>query len=390
MTERRSATHSDGVALGRHRFVRAGIYAWCIVGFAAVVVVGVYLLDMFQLVVVPLVIALFPAALLSPLSERLKRWGWPPMLAALTVVIGFIVATLSLLAALIYLIIGELDDLVDTLEEAYADIASWVLDTFNWELPAIDELLQSIADWASELDVGSTASSVAFTTVEVISGVLLATIALLFYLKDGKRISEASLHLVPRRLRDDVREVYQRVWDTLGGYFRGQIIVAAVDAVFIGLGLVLLGVPMAIPLALLVFFGGLFPIVGAFTAGAVAVLVALADGGLGLAIAVLVLNVAVQQIEGNVLEPFIVGRATRLHPLAILASLTAGAVTLGILGAFLAVPVTASIVRAVTFVLEREPELGRDPADDDSDDAEPADDEPADDDSAADGVEPAG
>ena len=126
---------------------------------------------------------------------------------------------------------------------------------------------------------------------------------------------------------------------------------------FIGLGLLLLGVPLALRLAVLVFFGGLFPIVGAFTAGAVAVLVALADGGIGLALAVLALNVVVQQLEGNLLEPLIVGRATQLHPLVILGSLTAGAVTSGILGAFLAVPIAASVVRAVTYVLERDPEL---------------------------------
>lgn len=110
--------------------------------------------------------------------------------------------------------------------------------------------------------------------------------------------------------------------------------------------------PLALPLTLLVFIGGLFPIVGAFTAGAVAVLIALADGGIGLALAVLVLNIVVQQVEGNVLEPLVVGRATQLHPLAIIVALTAGAVTLGILGAFLAVPIAASVARAVGYLRE--------------------------------------
>jgi putative heme transporter len=150
--------------------------------------------------------------------------------------------------------------------------------------------------------------------------------------------------------------VGDRVWYTLGAYFRGQLIVAAVDAFFIGLGLFLLGVPLALPLALLVFFGGLFPVVGAFTAGALAVLVALADQGLIVALLVLALNVAVQQAEGNLLEPLIVGRATKLHPLAVLVALTAGAVTFGILGAFLAVPVVASLNAGLGFLFTRDME----------------------------------
>jgi predicted PurR-regulated permease PerM len=359
--QRGSVATANGPPLGQQRMVRAGAYAWSFIGLFGVLVIGIYLLDLFRLVAVPLVIALFPAALLTPFSGRLKSWGWPPMVAALTVVTTFVVAVLGLLGALAWLIIGELEDLVATLEEAYQDIANWVDQRFGWELPSIDDLVDQVQDWAMGLDIGGTAPQVAFTTLETLSGILLGLIALLFYLKDGERIAEAALRVVPRRARGGFAEVFDRVWATLGGYFRGQIVVAAVDAVFIGLGLFVLGVPLAAPLALLVFFGGLFPIVGAFTAGAVAVLVALADGGLGLAIAVLILNVAVQQIEGNVLEPFIVGRAIRLHPLAILVALTAGAVTLGILGAFLAVPVAASVVRAIGYVLERDPEIDLQP-----------------------------
>jgi putative heme transporter len=343
--------------LDRHRLVRAGVFAWSIVGLCAIVVIFVTVLGMFKLVIVPLVIALFPAALLSPVSGWLKARGWPPMLAAATVVLSFLVALLAVLGVLGWLIAGELEDVLETVEVAYDDIRAWVSDRFGWDLPGAQDLVESVQNWASDLDAGSTASSVAFTTIEVLSGILLGLIAVFFYLKDGDRMVGVALQVTPERLRNDVAEVIRRVWATLGGYFRGQIIVAAVDAVFIGLGLLLLGVPLALPLAVLVFFGGLFPIVGAFTAGAVAVLVALAEGGVGLALAVLALNVVVQQLEGNFLEPLIVGRATELHPLLILVALTAGAVTLGILGAFLAVPITASVMRAVTYVLERDPEL---------------------------------
>jgi putative heme transporter len=343
--------------LDRHRLVRAGVFAWSVLGLCALLVVFLTVLGMFRLVVVPLLIALFPAALLSPISGWLKDRGWPPIVAAATVVVTFLVLLVSLLGLLAWLIAGQFGDVLETVEVAYDDIRGWTDDRFGWNLPAIEELIDQTREWATGLDVGSTASSVAFTTIEVLSGILLSLIALFFYLKDGDRMVGVALQLTPERLRNDVAEVLRRVWATLGGYFRGQIVVAAVDAVFIGIGLAILGVPLAVPLALLVFFGGLFPIVGAFTAGAIAVLVALVDGGVGLAVAVLVLNVVVQQLEGNLLEPLIVGRATHVHPLLILASLTAGAVTIGILGAFLAVPIAASLVRAVSYVLERDPEL---------------------------------
>jgi putative heme transporter len=357
-----AASSPTAVRLDQHRLVRAGVFAWSVVGLGAVLGVVLSVLGVFQLVVVPLTIALFPAALLSPISGRLIERGWSAGLAAATVVLSFVVFVLGLLGALGWLIAGELGDVVESLEVAYVDARTWASGRFGWDLPRVEEVRADIDDWFARLDVGSTASSVASTTVEMLSGVLLGLIALFFYLKDGDRMVGMALRVTPHRFRDDVAEVMRRMWATLGGYFRGQIIVAATDAVLIGLGLALLGVPLAVPLAILVFFGGLFPIVGAFAAGAVAVLVALADGGIGLAIAVLVLNIAVQQVEGNVLGPLIVGRATQLHPLLILASLAAGAILLGIVGAFLAVPITACIVRAVAYFLERDPstEVGTD------------------------------
>lgn len=347
--------------LEQHRLVRAGVFLWSIVGGVAVLLIVIYVLGIFRLVVIPLLIALFPASLLSPVSARLKRAGLPPFAASAIVLLPFLVGFVGLFGSLIWLVAGEFDDLRATLEAGYADVARTANDRFGWNLPSINVLLDEVQEWVSDLDVGSTASSVAFATLEMLSGVLLGLIALFFYLKDGERIAGVMLQLSPTGMRDDVAEVLRRVWETLGGYFRGQIAVAAIDAVFIGLGLVVLGVPLAVPLALLVFFGGLFPIVGAFAAGAVAVLIALAHDGLGLAVAVLVLNVLVQQIEGNLLEPLIVGRATQLHPLLVLTSLTAGAVTMGIFGAFIAVPVTASLVRGLTLVLQREPELAVEP-----------------------------
>ncbi len=362
------------IGLSDHRLARAGVFAWATIGLVLLLLAAITVLDRFMLVWVPLVIALLPAALLSPVSERMKARGLPPALVAAVVVLAFLFGFIGLLIALGWLIANELTDIVDTLQEAYTDISEWIDDTWGISLPEVDELLDDIQEWAMDLDIGDSAQQAASMTVEVISGLLLGLVALFFYLKDGDRIAQFVLDITPHRIRDDMAEVGRRLWSTIGGYFRGQIVVAAVDAVAIGIGLVILGVPLAAPLALLVFFGGLFPIVGAFTAGAVAVLIALADGGLVIALAVLVLNIVVQQAEGNLLEPLIVGRATQLHPLAILAALTAGAVSLGILGALLAVPALACVVRVTGYVLEKDIERNISP--DPSDELKNGDDDP--------------
>jgi predicted PurR-regulated permease PerM len=312
------------------------------------------LLGRVRVVVVPLVLALFPALLLAPLSTRLKRHGVPPALAAAASIVAFLAALAGLAALIGVLLVDELAQLGDTLERSYEDVRRWLADNFGIDVVPTGELVEQIQSrlraaggWAGR------ALTAATTTAEVGAGLLFGLAALFFYLKDGSRLLGWVVEASPASWKGTVEEAGRRVWSSLGGYFRGQLLVALVDAVFIGLGLVVLRVPLAFPLALLVLFGGLFPIVGAFVSGLLAALVALADGGLGKALAVVVLVVAVQQIEGNVLEPLIVGRATHLHPLLVLTSVAAGGVLLGLLGAFLAVPVTASVARVVDVLRER-------------------------------------
>lgn len=342
-----------GPALRSEPLRRAGRTAWSLVGIAIAVILFVLLLGLFRLVIIPLAIALLPAALIEPLSDRLHARGWRPGAVGGTLVAVLVLGTIGLLSALGWLVANELGDLGESLDEAYAEISEWIEENIGIQVPPSDELLEQVQEWAGFNGDDGTVGRFAATALEVLTGALLAIVALFFFIKDGDRIVDFILELSPEAYREDVAEIGRRVWTTIGGYFRGQLIVAAADAILIGLGLVLLGVPLALPLSILIFFGGLFPIVGAFTAGALAVLVALAEGGAGLAIAVLVLNVVVQQAEGNLLEPLIVGRATKVHPLAILLALTAGGVTLGILGAFIAVPLLASAVRVVGYLRER-------------------------------------
>jgi predicted PurR-regulated permease PerM len=189
--------------------------------------------------------------------------------------------------------------------------------------------------------------------VEIVTGAVLAAVTLFFLVKDGHAIWPRAVRLFPPRARDDVRAIGELAWDTAAGYIRSLTIVAAVDAVLIALALWLIGVPFVLPLAALTFVGGFFPIVGAFVAGTAAALVALVAEGWTAALLVVGATILVQQLEGNVLQPYVVGSAVRVHPLAILLAITAGGILWGIAGAFLAVPLVAVCARAWGSVASR-------------------------------------
>ncbi|HVM14180.1 MAG TPA: AI-2E family transporter [Egibacteraceae bacterium] len=342
----------------RPPLLNAGRYAWAAVGIVALLVVAGLAAGRLSLVIVPLVVALFPAALLEPVADFLKRVGLPAALASLATIVGSLLVLAGVVALLVPVVAAELP----ALAESFGEGVEQLLDQTPVDIGGADELLQQARDQLGQAGehVGS-ALEAATTVFETVAGVLFGLVALFFYLKDGQRIAHGVRDLFPDRMQGPLSEMARRVWHTLGSYFRGQLLVALVDAVLIGLGLLILGIPLALPLAVLIFFGGLFPIVGAVVTGAVAVLVALADAGLGTALIVLGIVVAVQQLESNVLEPVVLSHATKLHPLMVIVAITAGAVTLGILGAFLAVPVAAGFARVVDYL------RGRDGDDEDDD-----------------------
>lgn len=329
---------------------RVGALAWSLLGIAGVVVVVGYVAGRLTLIVVPVILALFPATLLVPISTRLKSLGAPHSLAALaSILVGFI-AIGGIIGAMIPLVSAEVPDLVESASSGVDEIEAFLQeDPLGLGVEGPSELLQAARDQLGEIgDYTAQATSAATTAFEVLAGLLLLFVILFFYLKDGRRITNGLVSLAPRDSRERVSRAAGLAWDTLGRYFRGQMLVALVDAVFIGIGLLVLGIPLAVPLAVLIFFGALFPLVGALVTGALAVLVGLADGGVFTALLVLGLIVVVQQVEGNVLQPIIIGRAISLHPLVVLLSITAGGVLLGILGAFLAVPFAAIVARILS------------------------------------------
>jgi putative heme transporter len=339
----------DERATGTNRLWRVGRTAWALVGIALAVAVLGLLAGELTLVIVPLVLALFPATLLVPLAAWLKQRGLPDALAGLVSIVAGIALIGAVIGAMVPLVASELPDLASSASEGIGELEELLQNgPLGLEAGGVEELLSTAREQLGEAgDLAGQAAGAAFAAFEVIAGIVLLFVVLFFYLKDGRRLGEGVISTFPRRSRERVRRLAYGSWETLGKYFRGQLLVALVDAIFIGLGLLVLQVPLALPLAVLIFFGGLFPIVGAVVTGSLAVLVALADGGLTTGLIVLGLVLAVQQLESNVLEPVILGRAISLHPLVIVLAITAGSLTIGILGAFLAVPVAAIVARVV-------------------------------------------
>jgi predicted PurR-regulated permease PerM len=204
--------------------------------------------------------------------------------------------------------------------------------------------------------VSTIAAGVLAGVGSIASGVITLVLVLILtflFVKDGPRFLPWVHSVAGPSAGGHLAEVLRRIWVTVGSFIRQQAVVSLADAVFIGVGLLVVGVPLALPLAVLTFLGGFIPIIGAFVAGAVAVLVALVNNGLAAGVTVLVIVVVVQQIEGNVLQPLLQSRGLGLHAAVVLLAITAGSTLYGIAGAFLAVPVTAALAVVLRYLGEQ-------------------------------------
>ena len=350
-----AAERAPRPVLSEHRLVRAGAYAWAVIGVLILAFAALQVVGQLTVVVVPLVLALFPAAVLAPVTRWLVQRQAPPAVAALIALIALIGLIAAVFSFLVPQVQQELGALGDSLQEGYTQVEAFLANgPFGLDPIRLDVVIAQARERLGQSEgLASNVLEAANLVVEGFAGFVFLLFALFFYLKDGPRIGRWLRDLFPHAAREDAEQVGGIVWSTIGGYIRGQLIVALVDSLFIGIGLVILRVPLALPLAVFVFFGSLFPIVGAILSGLVAVLVALATGGVTSALLVLALIVGVQQLESHLLAPILLGRATALHPLAVVAALTSGGVLLGVLGAFLGVPVAASVARAVGYLRAR-------------------------------------
>lgn len=344
------------------RLLSLGKRAWAVLGVLGVVLAALYTAQQVRVVVVAFVLALFPAALMTPAADRLRRTRAPNALSAALLVVLLLLAFVVPVWVVVPLFAAQVPDLVDALVrglERLEAAVDWTALPGSAQGPG--DLAERAFEAAGSRDVLDQGLAAAATVLHTLTGLILMIVVLFFCLKDGRRLWQGVLDLLPAHHHEQVDRLARQAWWTLGAYLRGQLLVALFDAVFIGLGLWLLDVPLALPLAVVVFFGGLFPIVGAFVSGLVAVLVALADQGLVTAVLTLALIVVVQQVEGNVLEPLILSNIVALHPLLIILAITGGALLLGILGAFVAVPIAAIVARVVDHVRGRAPAAGYSP-----------------------------
>ncbi|MBW3595532.1 MAG: AI-2E family transporter, partial [Actinobacteria bacterium] len=328
-------------------------YSWRLLVTVAAVAVVVYALVVLRLVVIPIFIAVLLATLLVPLAERLRTRGVPSLVATWLVFVGAIGAVVALVSVLAPQVADQLDDLGQDVREGAEAVVTWLvdgpLDLSRNEIDRyIDQVSEQLQERRSRLISGAFRG--AYLLVEVIAGLLLTLVLTFFFVKDGDQISNALVGLFPRDRRTDVRAIGRRAWEALGAYMRGTALVGVVDATAIGLALLILGVPLVLPLAIITFFGAFFPLVGAVVAGIVATLVALVTKGFVAALILVGVTIAIQQIEGDVLQPIVLGRAVKLHPVMILLSITAGAIVAGVAGAFLAVPIAAVTSASVAYV----------------------------------------
>ncbi|MFF8712161.1 AI-2E family transporter [Streptomyces sp. NPDC015184] len=317
---------------------------WRLLVLAGTLWVLMRIISAVELVVLAFVAALLVTAMLQPTVARLRRRGLPRGLAtAVTAVLGFVV--IGLVGwFVVWQVMDNLDTLSDRVRDGIDELKRWLLDSpFHVTEQQINDIAKNLSDTIGTNTEQITSAGLEGVTVmvEVLTGMLLAMFSTLFLLYDGKRIWEWVLKLVPAQARPGVAGAGPRAWRTLTAYVRGTVIVALIDAIFIGLGIFFLDVPMAVPLAVFIFLFAFIPLVGAVISGALAVVVALVTQGVFTALMVLVVVLAVQQIEGHVLQPFILGRAVRVHPLAVVLSVAAGGLIAGIGGAVVAVPLVA-------------------------------------------------
>lgn len=329
-------------------FGRVGTRSVQLLALLALVAVLTFALTRLTLVVIPVLIALVLAAAMHPLVSWLRRHRFPSMLATWVALVLVVAVLAGVLWAVVRAVVDQWDELADQAVEGVGRLQE-TLTALPVQISQdqLTDAREAAADFLTSSSFGASAAAGFSATANFVTGFFLMVVVLFFFLKDGPRIWEFLLRPFEGEHYARARRVGDRTVSTLGGYVRGTAIVAAVDAVGIGVGLAIVGVPLAIPLAVLVFLLAFIPLVGATLAGILAALVTLVANGWVDALVVVAIVVLVNQLEGDLLQPVVMGRSLRLHPLVILVALTVGTVLAGITGAVLAVPVAASVWGAV-------------------------------------------
>lgn len=349
MTRERSAVLASG-------FSRLARWSWQLIAIAAGLYVLGWIIGKFWMIGYPVMLALVVTTLLGPPAAFLRRRGVPPALAATVTVVGFLGVLSGVVAVLAPQVAGQAGEIAAEAARGLQVLQDWVQDgPLGVTDTQLENAVNAVEDWLR--NSAASISAGAISTISAATGVLINTVLVLmltfFFVKDGHKFLPWVRRTLGGSAGVHVSEAGSRAWDTLGGFIRTQALVSFVDAVFIGIALVVLDVPLAVPLAVLVFFGGFIPIVGAFVTGALAVLVTLVTNDFSDALIMLIVIIVVQQLEGNVLSPWLQGKAMNIQAAVVLLAITAGSSMFGITGAFLAVPVVATFAAVFRYVNEQ-------------------------------------
>ncbi|WP_442789930.1 AI-2E family transporter [Nocardia sp. CDC160] len=334
---------------------------WCwrlLIIFAAVLAVA-YLARKLSTVTIPMSIALLGAALMAPLVNWMQRFGVPRAIGVFVALVGALGLLAGIMTFVVEQFVSGVPQLSDEFKTSVHQVQDWLI---NGPLHLSNDQIRNAGDTIvktveSNKDALTNGALTTATVIgEFFTGAFLTLFILIFFLYGGDQIWEFVTRIIPTAHRERVRTAGRLGFGTLTGFVRATVMVAAVDAIGIGAGLAILSVPLALPLASLVFIGAFIPIVGSFIAGSVAVFIALMTKGLVTALIVLGITIAVMQLEGHVLQPLLMGRAVRIHPLAVVLAIAAGVVLAGLAGGLLAVPFVAVLNTAIRSLLADSPE----------------------------------
>jgi predicted PurR-regulated permease PerM len=349
--------HEDVTGLIPRGLRISAALAWRLIVVAAALYVVGWVIGRLSVVVIPLGIALLLSALLAPAVQKLVAVRFPRGLATAIVLIAGLAVLGGLLTFVVTQFSSGLPQLQKQLNESLNQIKDWLIngpahlrqEQLQEFINQVFGFLQNNQAWLTD-----TALTTAGTVGEIVTGFLLTLFITIFFLSGGDGIWSFLVRVVPGRVRNRVDVAGRRGFASLVSYVRATAAVAVVDAVGIGVGLWIVGVPLVIPLATLVFLGAFIPIIGAVLTGGVAVLIALVTNGFIGAVIVLAIVIGVMQLESHVLQPLLLGRAVKLHPLSVVLAITVGLVVGGIAGALMAVPILAVLNAGIRSLLHEE------------------------------------
>jgi len=339
---------------------KAAAWSWRLLAIFGAVLAVLWVVIKLEVIVVPVLLATLATAFLLPVVDLLTRRGLPRGAAVAVVLLSSIVVMGGILTFVVFQFIDGAPALVEQVTRSIDGARKWltegpILHLSSEQINSVGQTaIDALKNNQSKLTSGVFSTAGALT--EIITGMLLVLFTLIFLLHGGRDIYEFVTRIVPASVRERVRDAGRAGFGSLIGYVRATFVVALVDAVGIGTGLAIMGVPLALPLASLVFLGAFVPLVGAVLTGFVAVVVALIAKGWIYALIALGLIIAVQQLEAHVLQPIVMGRAVSVHPLAVVLAIAGGGVMAGVIGALIAVPIVAFLNSAIRVLVASDPD----------------------------------